>query len=51
MTTTWFSHWIEGIKYKTIRLNYEGVIYNITSIAELGRRSGLEIGSRAVGLA
>jgi head-tail adaptor len=51
VTTTWASHWIEGMKYKTVRLNYEGVIYNITSIAELGRRSGLEIGSQAVGLA
>jgi head-tail adaptor len=50
VTTTWMSHWIEGMKYKTVRLVYDGVIYDLTGIAELGRRSGMELTSKAVGL-
>jgi head-tail adaptor len=51
VVTTWRIHWIEGMKYKTVRVNYDGAIYNITSIAELGLRAGIEIGSQAVGVA
>jgi head-tail adaptor len=48
-TTVWTSHWIEGIGYED-RLRPQGEpnkVYDIVGLAELGRRSGLEITAKA----
>lgn len=46
-TTVWTSHWIEGLTPEH-RLVVEGKTFDILGIAELGRRSGLEITATAV---
>lgn len=46
-TTVWLSHWIDGLRTDD-RLSVGGKIYDIIGIAELGRRSGLEITATAV---
>lgn len=46
-TTVWLSHWIDGLTTSD-RLNVDGKVYDITGLAEVGRRAGFEITATAV---
>jgi head-tail adaptor len=47
-TVIWDSEWVEGLNAWEYRLNYNGRVYNITGLAEVGRKAGWEITSVAV---
>lgn len=44
----WDSEWVKDLNASDYRLNYEGQVYDIKGIAEVGRREGWEIISMAV---
>lgn len=46
-TTVWMTHYIPGLRTDD-RLSVDGEVYDIIGIAELGRRSGLEITATVV---
>lgn len=39
----WTTHYIDGVTAKDHRLNYHGDIWDVIGVAEMGRRSGLEL--------
>lgn len=43
--TVWRIRWIAGVKAE-MRINWNGTLYDIQDIAEIGRREGLEIMAR-----
>src|SRR5688572_28311833 len=50
-TTVIVAHFFDGLRYDDqLRRQRTGTIYDIIGIAELGRRSGLEITATAVGV-
>ena len=48
-TTVFVSHYIDGLRSDD-RLAVEGKTYDILGLAEMGRRSGLEITAQATGI-